>query len=184
MIPWIDLETTGLDPRVDHILEVGVIITNDKLEYIDALELLVRAPEGCRGLASEYVQKLHDKTGLWDACASSSAMSVMDAEERIGKFMATYFEDPANKPPLGGSSVHFDRSFLAYWMPSVHNEFHYRNIDVSTIKELVKHIAPDKAYDTGNPEDKPHRAIQDLHNTLSELRYYVDTFFIKGLHGF
>lgn len=191
LLPWIDLETTGLDPTTDYILEIGMAVTDLDLNIVDAAVMVIdqiTPVEQLRENCVPFVQEMHDKSGLWDAIrdAKPSPITGMKystgiAQEFFQTMLKQHFGD--FKPPLCGSSVGFDRAFLANLMGTLHNQFSYRNIDVSSIKELAQRWAPDVfASRPGQDEsDKEHRAIPDIQATLAELRHYVSCGFIQPM---
>lgn len=174
MIVWIDLETSGLDVGQDEILEVACIITEDDLTEVNRYEWLV-AP--VHGVMDEYARAMHVKSGLLHDLNTLPVLRREDVEDALVEFI-----DGAAGSPLAGSSVGFDRAFIQRYMPRVNNVLHYRNIDVSTIKELVKRWHPSLAI-TVPEEDKAHRAMADLEASIAELKYYQETVFVPSVKG-
>jgi oligoribonuclease len=176
-LAWVDIETTGLDPLNDLILEVGVLITDENLAEIAATSLVVGYPGfDARSMAIDYVKEMHDKSGLWeDVAASETPLGP------VSKALA-YWLDYARGAglPMAGSSIHFDRQFLAHRMPEFEALFHYRNIDVSTVKELCRLWRPDlfagRPFAGREAPAKPHRVLDDLRDSVAELSYYRNTF--------
>jgi oligoribonuclease len=170
MLVWMDLETTGLDPVTDQILEIGVVITNDHLQ------------EGARGswlirprrypVMDDYVFTMHTNSGL--LAEVDRGKNLGWTEWNIEQWIDLRRPDamPKDEPwMLAGSSVWFDRSFMKLHMPELEKRFGYRMIDVSTIKELIKRWRPQFAYDP--PGEKPHRALGDLDHSIAELSWYA-----------
>ncbi|MDI1288694.1 MAG: oligoribonuclease, partial [bacterium] len=168
-IVWIDLETTGLEPHSHHIVEIGCIVTDGDLNPLDpGIAIVVKAPPIALGNLSEFVWNMHRDSGLLDLIPFG--MRPVDAEETVLNYIKTYIPDP-NTAPLAGSSVHFDRAFLADHMGSIDAYLHYRHIDVSTVKQLVARWNPDAA--TALPASREiHRALPDLQDSIAELLYY------------
>lgn len=175
MLAWVDIESTGLSPIKDLILEVAVIITDDQLKIVDELEVVLTAYPEDRDRANQFVQGMHDKSGLWHACYKSM-VSEEQAQKILCDFMDKHFKVGDVQSPLCGSSVHFDRSFLAADMPEFLSKFTYRNLDVSSFKEFIKRATPELARESPDGE-KPHRALADIDASIREMRYYRDTFF-------
>ena len=168
MILWCDLETTGLDPATCDILEVGLIITDDYLQWIDSQSWLIKPPDHLHSQLDPVVFDMHTKSGLLEDVARLG-MPPQFTEQLICSWLDD--RNLSGEPwMLAGNSIHFDRSFIKALMPDVESRLTYRMIDVSTIKELVKRWKPDAAYvPLGG---KPHRALADAHQSINELRYY------------
>lgn len=174
MLTWIDLETTGLDERVDEILEIAVAVTDDELNEIAARNWVVRPSSRAILLSmSEYVRSMHVASGLLDEIASGVRYSITSVAHRAEAFIRTYAPEPT---PMCGNSVGFDRRFLAYHAPELEKAFTYRTIDVSSIKELARRWRPEIEYvpDGG----KPHRALPDIRHSIAELAHYRKAGFI------
>lgn len=171
MIIWVDVETTCLDPMAGVLLEVAMIATTDALTKVDTVHVVLKHNELIRNVSDEFVQNMHDRNGLWDAVTHPSAVSQKDAEQKLIGFMANH-----HGSPMGGSSVGFDRKWLDWHMPAVAGAFHYRNIDVSTVKEMVKRWCPNDA--TYVPRGgQTHRALDDIRETIREAQYYRNKYF-------
>lgn len=172
---WVDIETTGLDAAKDKILEVAVVVTDKDLNAIAAGGLKIYQPEAVLEGMNEWCKETHTKTGLVNACRSSK-VTEQDAESMILDYVKKYV--PEFMSPMCGNNVNFDRNFLKHHMPRLESFFHYRNIDVSTIKELariwrpglVKTVAEMKSY------QMQHTAISDIFNSINELEYYKKHF--------
>ena len=180
---WTDVETFGLDTEKDLLLEVGFVITDLSLDIIDEHSVLIwdspthdeRYQQLIRDPADEYVLNMHSSNGLLDAAASLGSTFAAAQEDMLDWLRA---HGITKEEPLCGSSVHFDRAKLAFWMPSVEALFSYRNIDVSTLKELATGYNPDVLNIQPKPESK-HRVIPDCYDTINEFRTYLDNF-LKG----
>lgn len=179
---WVDIETTGLRPTKDCILEVACVVTDNELTVIDAVShVLVPTNFGYSEMIP-FVHEMHTKNGLIELIESNQADEPWAVEASLRLFMEQFFGDgeDAIKPPMCGSSVHFDRAFIDHHLMGFGEMFHYRNIDVSTVKELAERWAhpvwerrPGQA-----DEDKKHRALDDTLASIAELRYYLETGFL------
>ena len=180
LLGWIDLETTGLKPEYETILEVGVVITtaDPELEIVDECSWVIRHSNTFREQADPFVEEMHTKNGLWKE-SGESTLWTDEAESSVCQYLFDRLGD--SKPPLAGSSVHFDRAFLAVHMPCVLKKFSYRNLDVSSIKEASKVLRPELALPPTPEDDKGHRALDDLHHSIDELKYYNRVFFSEGI---
>jgi len=170
MILWIDVETTGLNPKTDHLLEVALLMTTDQLLPVTKRSVVINP--GPVMQLDEYVEKMHTKNGLLEE-VRSYGVPTSEATEYLRDWMESVFEDP---PPLAGSSVQFDRGFIAEHMPALHDLIHYRNIDVSTIKELARRF--DGVMPTSEKSPN-HRAEEDIMYSIAELQHYIDKAFIN-----
>lgn len=181
---WLDLETTGFEPEDCEILEIGMLITDADLEVLDAFQVVLKGyPPILTQDMDANVIEMHTASGLFfDVKASDVSRS--EAESRAIAFLETHFgpakvkedgtPDRREMPPLGGSSVHFDRKFLAYHMPALERCFHYRNFDATSIGEAARRWYPEEFVEREKSRD--HRALADLHDMLLELRYIRATF--------
>ena len=166
---WIDCEMTGLDPDVDELVEVAVICTDFGLLPLDEGVSVVIAPSE-RALAQmgDFVRSMHQTSGLLDEL--TSGLSLVEAEQVIVDYLAGHGLTPGASA-LAGNSVGTDRVFLKKFLPKVHDFLHYRNVDVSTIKELARHWYPKVFYH--QPEKSGgHRALADIRESIRELDYY------------
>lgn len=168
-LAWLDIETTGLCPHEDAILEVGIVITTKDLELV-ARKAVVTTPSKNVGLWSmdNYVYNMHLKSGLWADCFSDGAVCLKDAVDELRQFM---LDNNAVGSPMCGNTINFDRSFAKAQMHKLNELFHYRNIDVSTLKNVFKMHFPEVApFEKG---DTPHRVLGDLELSIAEYRYYL-----------
>lgn len=178
MFVFVDIETTGLSPKRDRILEVGIAITTDDLEIKHTNSKLVRVSPTVLNTLDPYVQKMHTKSGLLDELLNSESAFRM-SEEQLDWFlrgwlestMQEFYEVEPGTQPMCGSSVHFDRAFLQAHMPRLEDWFSYRNIDVSCIKELALRWNSEVAAGIPKPARR-HRALSDIADTIAELKYY------------
>ena len=178
MLNWFDIETTGLDPEIDHILEVGCIITDNKLNEVERLALCVLPePRGCVAaptiddlieISSSFVRDMHTKSGLWDDLRNGGCLPLSEVQGCMTAIVVKH--SGGEKHLLCGNSVHFDRAWLRKYMPDLEVLFHYRNFDVSTLKEAHRLFAP-----AGElfPKSGGHRVLVDLEASIAELRYYL-----------
>lgn len=189
-IVWVDIETTGLSHLTDVIVEVGIRITDADLKTIDEYdvtvwdspyydrkyeELVTRAEAGEKG--PQIVLNMHDQSGLWIS-AREEGMTPTDAEGALVDWLEGH-GIPADKLPMAGSSVHFDRMMIAENMPDLIKCFGHRNIDISSVKELCKILNPElysKLDKYGPPKSEKHRALDDLRDTINECAWYAENF--------
>jgi len=164
---WIDLEMTGLDPERDLILEIATVITDCNLEPVaEGPNIAINQPEELLLSMDEWARTHHEKSGLLDL-VNKSSYDCQGAEQATVEFVSIYCKK--GESPLCGNSVWHDRQFLKRHMPTLEEFFHYRNIDVSSIKELVR-----RWYPSLSPYEKrnPHRALSDIKESINELRFY------------
>ncbi|MCI0749920.1 MAG: oligoribonuclease [Nevskiales bacterium] len=169
---WIDLEMTGLIPERHRIIEMATVVTDATLEILAAGPVLA-IHQSDTELASmdEWNTRQHGRSGLTQR-VKDSRFSESEAEQQTLAFLAQWV--PAGKSPMCGNSICQDRRFLARWMPALEKYFHYRNLDVSTLKELCLRWAPDLA--KGFTKESTHLALADIHDSIAELRYYRQHF--------
>src|SRR4029453_1700490 len=172
---WIDCEMTGLDLKADALIEVAVLITDYELNVLgDGIDLVIKPPAEALDQMTDFVREMHTASGL--LAELDNGIALADAERQVLEFISEYVPEP-RKAPLAGNSVGTDRTFLVRDMPTVEAHLHYRNVDVSSIKELVRRCYPRVYYATpakvGN-----HRALADITESIAELRYYRETVFV------
>lgn len=169
MILFTDVETTGIDPRENLLLEVAAIITDDDLNPIDEFHAVLRYTgvviEFYRNAADPYVQEMHDKTGLWDKVTGPDATYVERVELDFYNFIIRHVPEPRTIM-LAGNSVRLDANFIDEWLPTVSEHVHYRILDVSSIafEASIRGIPP-------FPKKYRHEAMSDIRETIDELRY-------------
>lgn len=169
---WLDMEMTGLEPDRDRIIEIALVLTNEALETIaEAPVITVHQPASVLDAMDEWNRNTHGKSGLIDR-VKASTVSEAEAEAQALAFLQQWV--PARSSPMCGNSVCQDRRFLARWMPALENWFHYRNLDVSTVKELARRWRPE-IYE-GVKKAGSHTALADIHESIAELRHYRDHF--------
>lgn len=161
---------TGLDPAENVILEIAVVVTDGDLEeVIEGPDLVLHATEDQLAAMVPVVAEMHAESGLTRAAASSE-LTAESAEQSVLAFLREHVAEPG-LAPLAGNSVHVDRAFLQRHMPEVEDYLHYRNVDVSTLKELVRRWDPD-AHDQMPSKSGNHRALADIRESIDELRAY------------
>lgn len=172
---WIDLEMTGLNPGKDKILEIATIITNNNLDIIARGPELVISPKPLTVLDNmdAWCTKQHKESGLLERIAQAG-VDVKFAEQETLKFLKNYLKP--NASPICGNSVYQDRRFLYIEMPELESFFHYRQLDVSTIKILAQRWAP-KIIAAAQKKNSAHRAMDDVIESIDELKYYRERFF-------
>ncbi len=171
---WIDLEMTGLDPTHDRIIEIATIVTDGNLNLLaEGPVIAVHQDEAALSAMDEWNTRQHHGSGLVERVRRSDC-GEKEAERRTLSFLRQYV--PPGKSPMCGNSICQDRRFLARWMPELEGFFHYRNLDVSTLKELARRWAP-SVY-AGLRKDSSHLALDDIRDSIEELKYYR-THFIK-----
>lgn len=167
---WMDLEMTGLDPTVDRIVEIATIITDDELNIVaEGPDIVVHQPDDVLAKMLPIVVDMHTKSGLLDEIKASTT-SLDEAGRATLQFIKAHIGAPKSVP-LCGNSIGTDRRFLAAYLPEIENYLHYRSIDVSSVKELVKRWYP--TVDAGRPaKTGNHRALDDIRDSIRELAYY------------
>jgi oligoribonuclease len=169
---WIDMEMTGLVPDKDRIIEVAIVITSANLEPVaEAPVLVIHQADEVLGGMDSWNKSTHAKSGLIDK-VKASTLSDAVVEEQMLTFLKLHV--PAGTSPMCGNSICQDRRFMARWMPQLEAYFHYRNIDVSTLKELAKRWRP--ALMSGFVKHGKHQALADIYESIEELKYYREHF--------
>ena len=165
---WIDLEMTGLDTDRDSILEIATIVTDSDLNVLaEGPELAIAHPLAALEAMDEWNRNQHGKSGLWRRVLEEG-VPMAEAEARTLAFLAQWVSPGAS--PMCGNSICQDRRFLHRLMPALENHFHYRNLDVSTLKELARRWAPQVLAGVG--KEAAHTAMSDVRDSIAELRHY------------
>ena len=169
---WIDLEMTGLYPDTDRIIEVAVVVTDPQLTVrIEGPVFAIHQSDETLDKMDNWNKGTHGKSGLIDR-VKASTITEADAAAQVIEFLKAYV--PKGKSPMCGNSICQDRRFLANYMPTLEDFFHYRNLDVSTLKELARRWKP--AINDGFKKAQKHTALADIHESIDELVYYRDHF--------
>ena len=174
-IIWMDMEMSGLDPDTDRILEVAVLVTDANLEVVaEGPNLIVHQSDEVLDSMDQWNTTHHGQSGLTQRVREST-IDEAQVSAAIVEFLSQHTEK--RKAPLAGNSIHQDRRFVARYLPEVEEWLHYRNIDVSTIKELALRWYP-KQYSDRPAQKGTHRAMDDLMESIEELRYYRQALFL------
>lgn len=170
---WIDLEMTGLDPDNDLIIEIATVVTDKNLNILaEGPVMAVHQSDAALAAMDDWNQQHHGQSGLIQRVKDSN-IDAAEAERRTIAFLQQWV--PANTSPICGNSICQDRRFLYRYMPKLEAFFHYRNLDVSTVKELAARWAPQLR--DGFNKKASHKALDDIIESIEELRYYRETFF-------
>ena len=165
---WLDLEMTGLIPESDRIIELAVVVTDAQLNLVaEGPVLVVHQPDEVLAGMDPWNRSVHGKSGLVDKVRASS-LDEAAAERQLIEFLKQHV--PAGASPMCGNSICQDRRFLARWMPALEAHFLYRNLDVSTLKELVRRWKPELV--KGMKKEGKHEALADIYESVEELKYY------------
>ena len=172
---WLDMEMTGLDPDKDRIIEVAIVVTDSQLNAVSqAPVLVIHQADAVLEAMDDWNRSTHARSGLIEK-VKASPVTERAAEDQLLGFLAQHV--PAKTSPMCGNSICQDRRFLARHMPRLESYFHYRNLDVSTLKELAKRWKPEIA--KGLVKQGKHEALADIQESIDELKYYREHF-LKG----
>jgi oligoribonuclease len=179
VLVWMDLEMTGLEPETDVIVEIATLVTDDNLNIVaEGPDLVIHHPAIALSTMKPIVVEMHTKSGLLEAIASSK-VTLEEAGAATLEFIKLHVPE-ARTVPLCGNSIGTDRRFLAKYLPEIENYLHYRSVDVSSIKELAKRWFPKSGIDRPN-KGGMHRAMDDVRESVRELQYYREKFFVSEL---
>ncbi|MGC4365028.1 oligoribonuclease [Hydrogenophaga sp. R2] len=169
---WLDCEMSGLDPEKERLLEIAVVITGPQLTpRVEGPVLVIHQSDALLGAMDAWNKGTHGKSGLIDK-VKASTLTEAQAEQQLLDFIGRYV--PRNASPMCGNTISQDRRFLVKYMPKLEAFFHYRNLDVSTLKELAKRWRPE-VYDAFKKHQK-HTALADVHESIDELEHYREHF--------
>lgn len=176
-IVWVDCEMTGLDVTVDEICEIAVVVTDQELNEVDAgLQIVVKPGRKALKNMGEFVTNMHTESGLIEEIPNG--VSISKAETQVLEYIQQWIKEE-RAAPLAGNSIGTDRMFLNRQMPSLDSFLHYRNIDVSSIKELTRRWYP-RVYFQMPKKTGNHRALADIKESIRELRYYRQTVLVAA----
>ncbi len=172
---WIDCEMTGLDLQADALIEVAALVTDFDLNVLgDGIDVIVKPPAAALDQMIDFVRSMHETSGL--LVELDEGLEMADAEKQVLDYIREHCPD-GSRPPLAGNTVATDRAFLARDMPGLEGFLHYRNVDVSSIKELSRRWYP-RAYFSSPAKRGNHRALADIQESIEELRYYREAVFV------
>lgn len=172
---WIDCEMTGLDLGADALIEVAALVTDGELTVLgDGIDLVIKPPPAAIDQMRDVVREMHTSSGLLTELADG--LTLAEAEEQVLDYIRQFAAEPG-RAPLAGNTVATDRSFLARDMPTLESFLHYRIVDVSSIKELVRRWYP-RVYYASPQKAGNHRALADIRESIDELRYYRSAVFV------
>lgn len=175
-IVWIDCEMTGLDVEKDELCEIAVIVTDQELTAQDhGLQIVIKPSDAAMENMGEFVTNMHSESGLLEEIPSGE--SAERAEAKVLEYLQQWIAEPRTAP-LAGNSIGTDRMFLNRYMPKLDSFLHYRNIDVSSIKELTRRWYP-RVYFQLPKKNGGHRALADIKESIQELRYYRKTVMVE-----
>ena len=174
---WIDCEMTGLDLATDALVEVAVLVTDGDLRVLgEGVDVIIRPPDEALTAMGDFVRQMHAASGLLDVLASGTTMA--DAEAQLLAYVREHVPE-VRKAPLAGNTIGTDRAFLARDMPALEGHVHYRNGDVSSVKELARRWFP-RAFWNAPAKAGNHRALADIQESIEELRYYREAVFLPS----
>ncbi|ALX66914.1 oligoribonuclease [Microbacterium sp. XT11] len=172
---WIDCEMTGLDLSVDELVEIAVVVTDFELQPLDpGFQVVIRPSDAALAHMNEFVTKMHETSGLIDEIPHG--VTLAEAQAQTLAYIKR-FAPVERRAPLAGNTIGTDRMFLAKYMPAVDHWLHYRNVDVSSIKELARRWYP-RVFFQAPAKDGGHRALADILESIRELRYYRKAVFV------
>jgi oligoribonuclease len=172
---WIDCEMTGLDLGTDALIELAVLVTDPELNVLgDGVDIIIKPPTDALAQMSAFVTEMHRNSGLLELLPNG--VTLAEAEAEALAYIRSHVPD-VRKAPLAGNTIGTDRTFLARDMPELEGHVHYRNVDVSSLKELAKRWYP-RIYFTAPSKSGNHRALADIRESIEELRYYREAMLV------
>ena len=175
LLVWIDCEMTGLDLVHDGLIEVAALVTDADLNVLgEGVDVIIKPTPEAMAQMNDFVRNMHETSGLLDVLDAGAEMA--EAEQRVMDYITEFVPEPS-KAPLAGNTIGTDRAFLARDMPTLESHVHYRNVDVSSIKELARRWFPRVYYQTPAKSGN-HRALADIQESIEELRYYREALFV------
>jgi len=172
---WIDCEMTGLDLGTDALIELAVLVTDPELNVLgDGVDIVIKPPADALAQMSDFVTEMHRNSGLLELLPNG--VTLAEAEAQALAYIRSHVPD-VRKAPLAGNTIGTDRTFLARDMPELEGHVHYRNVDVSSLKELAKRWYP-RIYFTAPTKSGNHRALADIRESIEELRYYREAMLV------
>lgn len=172
---WIDCEMTGLDLGSDALIELAVLVTDPELNVLgDGVDIIIKPPADALAQMSDFVTEMHRNSGLLELLPNG--VTLAEAEAQALAYIRSHVPD-VRKAPLAGNTIGTDRTFLARDMPELEGHVHYRNVDVSSLKELAKRWYP-RIYFTAPTKSGNHRALADIRESIEELRYYREAMLV------
>ena len=172
---WIDCEMTGLDLGSDALIELAVLVTDPELNVLgDGVDIVIKPPADALAQMSDFVTEMHRNSGLLELLPNG--VTLAEAEAQALAYIRSHVPD-VRKAPLAGNTIGTDRTFLARDMPELESHVHYRNVDVSSLKELAKRWYP-RIYFTAPTKSGNHRALADIRESIEELRYYREAMLV------
>ena len=177
VLVWIDCEMTGLSLEHDALIEIAAFVTDSELNLLgDGVDITIKPPQAALDQMNDFVTTMHKTSGLLDELASGTSLE--DAQAQVMEYVRQFAPEP-RKAPLAGNSVGMDRLFIARDMPALDEHLHYRVVDVSSIKELVRRWYP-RTYFASPKKVGNHRALADIEESILELRYYREAIFVPA----
>ena len=175
LMVWADCEMTGLDLAGDALIEVAALVTDGELNVLgEGVDVIIKPSDEALERMGDFVRNMHTSSGLLEQLATGVTMAA--AEEQVLAYVREFVPEP-RKAPLAGNTIGTDRAFLARDMATFEAHVHYRNVDVSSVKELARRWFP-RAYYAAPPKSGNHRALADVQESIEELRYYRDAVFV------
>lgn len=173
---WVDCEMTGLDLTSDALIEVAALVTDSQLNVLgEGITVVIKPSDQALAQMGDFVRTMHAKSGLLPLL--DDGLEMTEAEERLLAYIREHVPEP-RRAPLAGNTIGTDRAFLARDMPTLEGHVHYRNVDVSSIKELARRWYP-RAYYNTPAKNGNHRALADICESIEELRYYREALFVQ-----